>query len=75
MIGFADDEFDTQECVLLQKTLNLNEEDVEVGLDKVHITYNDELQSLYGGIIKCYFTRNQVEITLNEEATKIVHLF
>ncbi|MFC3746073.1 Imm10 family immunity protein [Paenibacillus sp. GCM10012306] len=73
MVGFADNEFDTQEYVLLQKTLNPSEDDVVAGFDKVHITYNDELQSLYGGITKCYFTRNQIEITLNEEATEILN--
>ena len=73
MVGFADDEFDTQEYVLLQKTLNPSEDDVESGFDKVHITYNNELQSLYGGITKCYFTCNHIVITLNEEATEILN--
>lgn len=72
MVGFADDEFDTQEYILLQKTLNPNEDDIEAGFDKVHITYNDESQSLYGGITKFHFTRGYVEITLTEEATQIL---
>ncbi|NEW04878.1 hypothetical protein GK047_02445 [Paenibacillus sp. SYP-B3998] len=73
MIGFADDEFDTQEYILLQKTLNPNEEDMEAGFDKVHITYNGESQSLYGGIKKFVVTRNRIEIILNEEASEILN--
>lgn len=73
MIGFADDEFDTQEYILLQKTLNPSEEDFEAGFDKIHITYNDESQSLYDGILKFYFTRNRIEITLNEVASEILN--
>lgn len=71
MVGFADDEFDTQNYVLLQRTLNPSQEDVKSGFDKIHITYNEESQSLYDGILKFYFTENFIEITLNEEATKI----
>jgi hypothetical protein len=73
MIGFADNEFDTKDYILLQKTLNPSEEDVEAGFDEVHIIYNDESQSLYGGISKFYFTPNRVEITLNEDATEILN--
>ncbi|ULO09502.1 hypothetical protein H1230_12415 [Paenibacillus sp. 19GGS1-52] len=73
MIGFTDDEFDTKEYILLQKTLNSSEEDFEERFDKIHITYNDESQSLYGGILKFYFALNRIEITLNVEATEILN--
>ncbi|MFC3800069.1 Imm10 family immunity protein [Cohnella sp. GCM10012308] len=72
MIGFADDEFDTHEYILLQKSLNPSQEDIEAGFGKVHITYNDESQSLYGGISKLHFTPNRTEITLNEDAAEIL---
>lgn len=48
LIGFADDEFDTKEHILLQKSLEADEQDIELGQDKVHITYIDELNSTYG---------------------------
>lgn len=70
LIGFADDEFDTQEYVLLQKTLDPSEEDIRAGFDAVYITYSDESQSMYGGISKIHFTPNKTEITLNHDAAK-----
>jgi hypothetical protein len=73
MVGFADDEYDTQEYVLLQRTLNPTDEDIEAGFDKIHITYNDEGRALYGGINKLRFTRNCIEITLVKEATEILN--
>ncbi|GIP24539.1 Imm10 family immunity protein [Paenibacillus sp. J22TS3] len=73
MIGFADDEFETSEYILLQKTLNPSEEDIEAGFDEVHITYNDESQSIYGGISKFHFTPTRTEITLNEKAAGILN--
>ncbi|MGN7360291.1 Imm10 family immunity protein [Paenibacillus sp. SAF-054] len=73
MIGFADDEFDPQEYILLQKTLNPSEEDVVAGFDEVHLMYNDESQSLYGGISQFYLTPNRVEITLKENAAEVLH--
>lgn len=68
MIGFADDEFDPQEYILLQKTLDPGEEDMQAGFDKIHISYNNEAQSLYGGILKLYFSANVTEITLTQDA-------
>ncbi|WP_249897581.1 Imm10 family immunity protein [Paenibacillus sp. PK3_47] len=68
LIGFADDEFDPQEYILLQKTLDPGEEDAESGFDKIHISYNNEAQSMYGGILKLYFSASVTEITLTEEA-------
>jgi hypothetical protein len=73
IIGFADDEFDTEEYVLLQRSLNPTNEDKELGYDKVHITYNDESQSLYGGIKKFFLKRNLIEITLEQEVSEILN--
>lgn len=46
LIGFADDEFETNEYVLFQKFLYI--EDIPI-LNKVHITLNSENRSEYGG--------------------------
>ncbi|MFD2330433.1 Imm10 family immunity protein [Cohnella sp. GCM10020058] len=45
----------------------------EAGFGKVHITYNDESQSLYGGISQLHFTPNRTEITMNEDAAEILN--
>lgn len=48
IVGFADDEFNSKEYVLLQKSLVSEEQDKKLGLDQVHITFNDPSRSAYG---------------------------
>lgn len=70
MIGFADDENNTKEHLLLQKALEFDEQDKALGQDKVHITYNDELFSSYGGILQITLKAKTVEIILDENTAK-----
>jgi len=72
MIGFADDEFDTKEHLLLQKSLEFDEQDKTLGQDKVHITYIDELYSAYGGVQKVILKSNSVEIQLSASTAKVL---
>jgi hypothetical protein len=62
MVGFADDEFDTKEYILLQKTLVPGQKDKELGLDKVHIEYNDQSRSTYAGILNIVMYNDGIEI-------------
>jgi hypothetical protein len=70
MVGFADDEFNTKEHLLLQKALEFDEQDIALGHDKVHITYFDELYSSYGGIVKLELKNNIVEIQIDKDTAK-----
>ncbi|WP_010243288.1 Imm10 family immunity protein [Acetivibrio cellulolyticus] len=70
LIGFADDEFDTKEHILLQKSLVYDEQDRELGHYKVHITYIDEIYSAYGGIQKVILKSNSVEIQVDADTAK-----
>ncbi len=72
MVGFADDEFETKDYVLLQKSLIFNEQDKELGFDKVHITYQDELYSKYGGIQKIVLDKGVCEILLDSKTGNIL---
>jgi hypothetical protein len=67
MVGFADDEFETQDYVLFQKSLVCNEQDKEMGFDKVHITYCNQTQSSYGDILKFVLKNGLIEINLDEK--------
>jgi hypothetical protein len=60
MVGFADDEFDTKEYILLQKTLVPDQKDKELGLDKVH-EYNDQSRSTYAGILNIVMYNDCIE--------------
>ncbi|OMF92030.1 Imm10 family immunity protein [Paenibacillus sp. FSL R7-0273] len=70
MIGFADDQYEPEEYILLQQTMHPDEQDLELGFDKIHITYNDESQSQYGGIEKVLLKPGSIEISLDEEAVE-----
>jgi len=70
MVGFADDEFNTKEHLLLQKALEFDEQDIALGHDKVHITYIDELYSSYGGIIKFELINDVIEIQFDKDTAK-----
>jgi len=73
MVGFADDEFNTKEHLLLQKALEFDEQDIALGHDKVHITYIDELYSSYGGIIKFELINDVIEIQFDKDTAKKLH--
>lgn len=73
MVGFADDEFNTKEHILLQKALEFDEQDISLGHDKVHITYIDEIYSSYGGIIKFELVNNVIKIEFDKDTAKKLH--
>jgi len=64
IIGFADDEFDTKDYVLLQKSLFID--DIPM-LNKVHITLNSENRAAYGGIVKIILSKKLITIILLKE--------
>lgn len=67
MVGFADDQFNTSEYVLLQMSVTFDEQDVELGMDQVHITYCEEHRSNYGGIERFVLGNGHALITLSPE--------
>ncbi|WP_413362974.1 Imm10 family immunity protein [Lysinibacillus sp. 3P01SB] len=67
LIGFADNEFETKEYVLFQKSLCI--EDIPI-LNKVHITINSQDRSEYGGIVRIIISRKLMSIFLSEETAR-----
>ncbi|WML46647.1 Imm10 family immunity protein [Neobacillus sp. PS3-34] len=70
MIGFADAEFNTKEYILLQKSLAPGEQDKELGLDEIHIEYNDQIHSTYGGILNVELNNDCIEIELDDHTAR-----
>lgn len=68
VVAFADDEQEPQKSVLIQKTLEPDEQDRELGLDKSHIEIAGQSRSTYGGISSINVSLDGVEIHLNEAA-------
>ncbi|MBQ4898068.1 hypothetical protein KB559_04375 [Paenibacillus sp. Marseille-P2973] len=67
LIGFADDEFETKEYVLFQKSLYIEDNPL---LNKIHITLNSENRSQYGGILRIVLRRKLISIFLSEETAR-----
>jgi hypothetical protein len=70
MVGFADREFETEEYVLLQGSLTYDDQDRKLGLDKVHITYKDQLYSAYGGIQGVVLQKGNVKISVSPDTAR-----
>jgi hypothetical protein len=68
MVGFADDQFDTKEHLLLQKSLFFDEKDRERGFDKVYINYGDQINATYGGVLKFVLKNGTAQIYLDSKA-------
>jgi hypothetical protein len=50
MVGFADDDINTTQYLMLQRTLGPDQQDRRLGMDKVHIEFNSQLRSAYGNV-------------------------
>ncbi|GIW82863.1 MAG: hypothetical protein KatS3mg105_4670 [Gemmatales bacterium] len=68
MLGFADDEFNTSQYVLLQKDLEPSQEDLELGHDRPYIEIDDQRYSRYGGVVKAQLKENQLVLKLDPQA-------
>ena len=73
MVGFADQQYETQTYVLLQRTLHPSEQDKAMGQDGVHIMVNDPSRSVYGGIKRIELLQDEVVIGLDPEAKSTVN--
>ncbi|MBX3712654.1 MAG: hypothetical protein KF800_11885 [Lysobacter sp.] len=67
-IGFADDETAPERYVLIQKQWDCSGQDVQLGLDKVHIEVDDQLRSVYGGIKSVSVSGGRILIHLLDKA-------
>ena len=45
MLGFADDDINTTQYLLLQRTLEPDQQDRRLGMDKVHVELNSQIKS------------------------------
>ena len=67
MVGFADDEFNTTEYLLLQRTLEPDQQDCELGHDAIHVELDSPERSGYGGVKLIRLDGSTVRVELNEK--------
>ncbi|NVD97302.1 Imm10 family immunity protein [Massilia sp. BJB1822] len=71
-IGFLDDGKEPHKYVLLQKTLEPDEQDEELGMNVAHIEIEDQARSGYGGIASIAVDDGGLCIRLNEKGKKFL---
>lgn len=72
LLGFADDEFDTTQYLLLQRTLEPDQQDRDLGLDRLHIELNDQARSDYGTVEDARLRRQGVTFRLDRTTAATV---
>jgi hypothetical protein len=72
VVGFADDEFQTTQYVLLQRTLEPDEQDRKLGHDKVHVELDSQNRSGYGGIERIQMEGSALRFALNAKGSKFL---
>jgi len=70
MVGLADDQFDTKEYILFQKTSNPSANDVELGHNRIHTSLGNDLCSAYGGIKTIKLFSDRLEIRFESQTAK-----
>ena len=69
-VGFADDEFETESYVLLQRSVEEGEQGHSVPTGAVYIEKNSQYKSIYDGIETCELQTNKIVIRLNTEGKR-----
>lgn len=67
MVGFANDEFEPTEYLLLQQNITCSEQDKKLGHDKAYITLNSEIHASYGGIKKVVLKDLKINVLVDKQ--------
>lgn len=65
--GFEQVTADSRQYVMLQRSYEFDEQDIELGMDNVYIERDDQLWSAYGGILQFALERKRVLVKLGAE--------
>jgi len=68
IIGFTDDELEPSQFIIIQKAHEYDEQDIKLGMDKIHIQVEDQSRAKYGGISAFNLADNCLFIELDDEA-------
>ncbi len=68
MLGFADDECNPSQYIMLQKGLRPSSQDRECGFDQTYIEVNSQIHSGYGGVVEAQLKENRLVLKLDPQA-------
>ena len=73
MAGLADDQFDTKDFVLFQKTCHPTSDDIALGHDQIHTTVGNQ-KSAYGGIESIELFYDYLKLKFRSETAKSMQI-
>ena len=60
LIGFADNKNELKEYVIVERALEFDEQDIELGMDSYYFEYSDQSNSGYGLCTKVILRQNEI---------------
>jgi hypothetical protein len=66
LVGFADEEFDTKQYLMLQRSHEDDAQDIALGMNTYHVERNDQGYSGYGGIERFDLYPDRVLVRFND---------
>lgn len=67
-LGFADDEFEPSQFVIIQRAHEYDDQDIKLGMDKLHIQVEDQSRTQYGGVSSIDVMDGYLLIKLDDKA-------
>lgn len=68
IVGLADDQFDTTQYIILQRSLQPSQEDISLRQDDLHVMVCDQTRSRYGGLLSVQVATNCITFVLDTNA-------
>src|SRR5205085_3975104 len=69
-VGLADDQYDTDDYLMLQRAHEFDEQDQSLGMADIHIERNDQGCSGYGGIERFELLSDRVRVQFDDQGAR-----
>ncbi|MCO7470729.1 Imm10 family immunity protein [Stenotrophomonas maltophilia] len=70
IVGLADDADDPSHYLILQSSRDFDEQDIRLGMDRIHLEIGGALQPCYGGLERVALREVSLELLISGEARK-----
>jgi hypothetical protein len=74
LVGFADQEYDTQRYLQLQRAHVNDAQDQALGLDTYYVERDDQRNSCYGGIECCDLHADKIRLSFSDAGSRSLNL-
>ena len=71
-VGFADKKYETEIYLMLQRSYEEEEQDIQLGMNTYHIEWCDQKKSGYGGITQFVLASTSAEVYFEPKIAKVL---